>query len=269
VNRWIFMSRSDGKDRPRITRMYANVDGEIDPTRPKSGFLFKRASVLLDCIRVNLRYSRATDLFRLSALVLFGMILGAATHAADASTTRQATPVPKLQLYVLPAAFSAESQKSYAAWIKRLTDDGLGNAIWQEIEEVFYDHPRYTVLQSPVTHEEFLKILAARQTAPAAGADGAMLAYELPDKVVTVNTNIFTRPNAKLVWGKSERREEFHVTVYLRYYDLMSGKLNTAIPAQADAIGPNPIIASRQATRAAVGRLLGRLGDAVNQHPVR
>jgi hypothetical protein len=120
-----------------------------------------------------------------------------------------------------------------------------------------------------VSHDEFLKILAARQTAPGAAADGTVLAYELPDKVVTVNTNIFTRPNAKLAWGKSERREEFHVTVYLRYYDLLSGKLNTAIPAQADAVGPNPILASRQATRAAVGRLLGRLENRIGESSIR
>lgn len=187
-------------------------------------------------------------------------------------------PPPKLQLYVLPAAFSAESEKNYAAWIERLTADGLGNAIWQEIEEIFYDHPRYAVLQSPVTHAEFRKILEARQSSATAitSADETAAAYELPDKVVTVNTNFFTRANAKLTWGKSERREEFHVTVYVRYYDLLGGKLNTAIPAQADAIGPNPIVAAREATRTAVARLLARLEKVVGGvvqggaiHPVR
>ena len=166
-------------------------------------------------------------------------------------------------LHVLPLAFSPESKKNYGPWIERLTADGLGNAIWQEIEDLFFEHPRYAVLQSPVTHEDFLKILAARQAGrPAEGAGRAPEEplYALPDRVVTVNTNFFVRKDAKLAWGKAQQTEEFHVTVYLRYHDLTGGKVNLAVPAQADALGPNPVLAARAATKAAVAKLLERLG---------
>ena len=169
---------------------------------------------------------------------------------------------PKVPLHVLPLAFSPESKRNYGPWIERLVADGLGNAIWQEIEEVFFEHPRYVVLQSPVTHEEFQKILAARQAGrtaagPERAADEPL--YALPDKVIAVNTNFFVRKDAKLAWGKAQAAEEFHVTVYLRYYDLTGGRVNVAVPAQADALGPNPVLASRAATKAAVAKLLERL----------
>lgn len=170
--------------------------------------------------------------------------------------------VRKAQLYVLPLAFSPESKKNYGPWIERLTAEGLGNAIWQEIEEVFYDNPRFVVLQSPVTHEEFQKIIAARETSVTRVEPTGEATYALPEKVITVNTNFFTRTGAKLAWGKAQQNEEFHVTVYLRYYDLVGGRLNVAVPAQADATGPNPVLASRQATRAAVTRLIERLARA-------
>jgi hypothetical protein len=68
------------------------------------------------------------------------------------------------------------------------------------------------------------------------------------------------RKDAKLAWGKAQQAEEFHVTVYLRYHDLAGGKVNLAVPAQADALGPNPVLAARAATKAAVAKLLERLG---------
>jgi hypothetical protein len=176
---------------------------------------------------------------------------------------RAAEEVPrKVPLYVLPLAFSPESKKNYGPWIERLTAEGLGNAIWQEIEEVFYEHPRFVVLQSPVTHEEFQKILSARAATATRPEGSADTVYALPEKVITVNTNFFTRAEAKLAWGTAQQRDEFHVTVYLRYYDLVGGRLNVAVPAQADATGSNPVLASRQATRAAVARLIERLGRA-------
>jgi hypothetical protein len=64
------------------------------------------------------------------------------------------------------------------------------------------------------------------------------------------------------------KTEEFSVALSLRYYDLTGGALNVAVPAQADAVGPNPISAARQAVRAAWGKLLKRL-EAQNRIPVR
>ena len=180
--------------------------------------------------------------------------------AAEPPRSGSAPPEPvsaRFQLHVLPLAFSAESEKNYGAWLQRLKTEGLGNAIWQELEELFFAHPRYAVVQSPLAQEEFLRIVAARSAAAPDSAGESL--YELPDKVITVNANFFTRANPGIAWGKGAKQDEFHVTVYLRYYDLAGRRLNVPVPAQADAVAGSPIIASRQALRAAFVRLFQRL----------
>lgn len=162
---------------------------------------------------------------------------------------------PKKKLHVLPLAFSKESEEKYAAWISRLKSEGLGNAVWLEIEEAFYEHPSFAVVQSPIAEREFLQIIEARRLRQPT----AETAYALPDKVVTINTNFFVRKEQRLDWGKAQRSETYQATVYLRYYDLLDGVVNVAVPAQADATATDPISATRTATRAAVVILLKRL----------
>lgn len=167
------------------------------------------------------------------------------------------TPARK-KLHVLPLAFSKESEEKYAAWISRLKSEGLGNAVWLEIEEAFYEHPEFAVVQSPMAEREFLQIVEARRLRQ----PDAKAAYVLPDEVVTINTNFFIRKEQRLDWGKARSSETYQVTVYLRYYDLTNGLVNVAIPAQADASAFDPVTATRAATKAAVGLLLKRLAAA-------
>jgi hypothetical protein len=191
-----------------------------------------------------------------------------AALAALAAASAFAEPVRR-KLHILPVAFSKESQANYQAWIEKLRTSGFGNAIWQEIEDVAYDDPRFTVIQETVAADEFAQLLEARQKrAPEAGTSESAPARELPDYVVTINVNFFVRATETLKVFSASKSEEFRVTIYLRYYDLASGAINVAVPAQADAVGVDPMVAARQAVRSAWAKLLTRL-EAQNRIPAR
>jgi hypothetical protein len=197
-------------------------------------------------------------------MIRVGLILFCLLRAT-AAATEAAPPAEKIPVHVLPLAFSAESEKNYGAWIRTMQAQGVGNAVWSELEEILYDHPRYTVLQSPVTQQEFSDLIAARNRAEAAAPAGEL--YALPDRVLTINLNVFPRTSEQLKGFSTRKKTEFSVTVYLRYFDLTSGPLNRAIPAQADATAELPVEATRQAVGAALVKLLQRIDQAEGPRP--
>ena len=176
--------------------------------------------------------------------------------AEDRATSSESV----LRIHVLPLAFSAESRKNYGDWIARLESAGYGNAVWLELEDSLYDESHVVLIQSPLQEEEFQRILRARATQATAGE--ATPSYELPDQLVSVNANFFTRVTEKVSMLKSSKTTEFSVTIYLRFFDLKAGKLNRAIPAQAAAVDIDPVQAARRATREAGAKLLERLRRA-------
>lgn len=195
-------------------------------------------------------------------LILLCLLPAGAGGAGEPASARP----EKIPVHVLPLAFSAESERNYGPWIKTMKEQGVGNAVWSELEEKLYDHPRYTVLQSPVTEKEFTDLIEARNRGTAAPNAPATL-YALPDRVLTINLNVFPRTREQLKGFTTRKETEFFVTVYLRYFDLTQGPLNRAIPAQADATAALPVEATRQAVGAALVRLLRRIDQAEGRSP--
>jgi hypothetical protein len=161
-----------------------------------------------------------------------------------------------MKLHILPLSFSKESQKQYGDWIKKMGALGYGNAVWQELEEMLYDHPKFELITQPTEEDEFLKILGSYFKNAEGGTSNI---WDIPAHIITMNCNFFVREEQSLKGFKATKAEKFHVTIYMRYYDLTSGRVNQVVPSSGSVIGDDPISASREAAHLAMKKLMERL----------
>jgi hypothetical protein len=189
---------------------------------------------------------------------LSGCVAPAANPSAAAGPAVDKTGIPRntgprSKLHVLPASFSEESKRNYGKFIEKLEASGYGNALWQELEDILYDSGYFELLmESPANSQAIRDVLDAK------GKDVAS-SIVLPDKILTINTNIFQGATESLTMLTTTRKQEFHATVHLRYYELDGNSINQAIPATGDAVAPDVLDAVRQATKMASVRLLTRI----------
>ncbi len=186
-----------------------------------------------------------------SRMRLFIFIICLSSCFFGTSTIIQsADPLPKL--YVLPASFSMESHDKYGKWIEKLQEQGFGNAVWQELEEVLYDTDSFElILESPANVRKIRDILDAKNV--------DLTNVKLPDKILTINTNFFVKKAESASFFKVKKTEIFDVTVYLRYYELDGPAINIAIPAMGEFRAENLMDATRQAVRKSAEKLLHRI----------
>ncbi len=155
-------------------------------------------------------------------------------------------------LYVLPAAFSKESIKNYPRFIEQQKQQGFGNAIWNELEDLLYDTGYFKLLSaSPATIPGLSDILEAK------GISKSKI--DLPEKILTINTNFFIRKSQSMNMLKVTKQEMYHVTVYMKYFELDKNAINIAIPASGDAVHSDLLYATKQALKLATKKLLRRI----------
>lgn len=175
---------------------------------------------------------------------------------SHAPVVRQTASLPLLT--VLPVSFSAESKRNYPGWIDTMQKAGYGNAVWQELEDILYDAHRFDlVMEPPAESEAFRRILAARAAGATDGGGG--ITIDLPERVLTVNVNFFVRKSESLSMLSVEKKEQFHATVHLRYFDLENGALNRAVPATGDGVADDLLDATKIAAHNAAQKFLRRI----------
>lgn len=192
------------------------------------------------------------------------LLVGCASNQTTVSsryTKHENNHSPKRErekLTVLASSFTQESRRNYPDWVGQMEQEGYGNSIWQELEDILYESGHFELLMEPPTSsEEFRQVLSARK---GGGIAGNNLRVEMPDLLLSTNVNFFKKTKQTLHGMNVVEREEFHATVHLRYYDLNSGVANRSIPATGDAVSDDLLKATRIASRRAAEKLLRRIG---------
>ena len=163
-----------------------------------------------------------------------------------------------VKLHVLPGAFSRESRERYPDFVNKLRQSGWGNGIWQRMEDILYDDGRFDIIVEPPTNEDRIRhILAAHKQVTSEGEIASV--PQLPDHILTINTNFFVRTNTSLAGFTAKKEEQFHSTVHLRYYEVNAATINTPVPATGDAVSTDLLEASRFAAEKAAAKLIRRL----------
>ncbi len=208
------------------------------------------------CARIIFKHLRW---FSLGALLLGG---GCATaphsnpYASSMTPAAATASIPRnagerAKLHVLPASFSDASQRNYAPYIEKLQAQGFGNAVWSELEDVLYESNYFElVMESPTNVQAIRDILSATGAAPK---------IALPEKVMTINTNFFVNTTESMSMMNTSKTQQYHATVYLRYYELDGAAINAAVPATGDGVAGDLLTATRMATRNAAIKLLKRI----------
>ncbi len=197
----------------------------------------------------------------LIAVIATVVLIGCIPQTLSSNNQQKAKPVIEIpynssgkieKLHVLPAAFSRESIKNYPEFIKQQKAQGFGNAIWNELDDLLYDTGYFKLLSAnPAMIAGIGDVLEARGT--------SKRNIELPDKILTVNTNFFIRKVSSMDMMKVHKQEKFHVTVHLKYFELDNNAINIAIPASGDFVDVDLFDATKIALKLATKKLLRRI----------
>ncbi len=159
----------------------------------------------------------------------------------------------RIPVFVAPLAFGRESQEQFPEVVERYRAQGYGNAVWQTIENLLYDHG-FDVVTAPAsqTRDMLQDILGQFATDSAS-------TVQLPEKVILINMNFFEIKNERLTRGRVIQRTEYHAALMLEMYEVSAEFGNVKIPAKGEVRNEDLLAATSQAARRAVDQLAERL----------
>lgn len=162
----------------------------------------------------------------------------------------------KLPLLIAPMAFSKKSSEEYPALVAKWKEKGYGNAIWLTIEDMLYDAQRFEIVTMPEEDQDMFRALMGGR-----GVSGAQerSLVKFPSKILVANMNFFENKTESVSFARVKRSSEYHVQLFLRYFELDGKYLNVPISAKGEARHVDLLDATNLAAKNAIDRLLQRV----------
>lgn len=181
--------------------------------------------------------------------------LKAMTRAKETFAARKRLQDRRPGLLVCPVAFGDSSEEQYPQVVAAFKSKGYGNAIWQTIEDKLYDTKRFQIVTPPSKRMKSMleQVLGAQKEAKES---------KLPRRILLCNMNFFEIKTESLRLAKVAKALDYHVELMLEYYDLDGPYGNTPVVAKGDAVHKDLLVATDQATVAALAKLLKRIDEA-------
>ena len=177
----------------------------------------------------------------------FETALARAQAAADKGAER--TPI-----YVAPVSFGPDSEEQFPEVVAIYKALGSGNAIWQTVEDLLYDHG-YEIVTAPASQtKSMLEQILGQFSADTGGRD-----IKLPELLLLCNMNFFEVKTERLSLGTLARNQEYHAELLLELYEVTAPHTNVKIPAKGEARDKDLLAAIQQAAKQAVEKLVERV----------